>query len=251
MKIKLELKHRIMLGLALSFCFVLLSMRNVTLFKTRIIIKPDQGRLITAIIQKAIDSCASTGGGEVIFPSGNFLCGGIELKTNVTLQLDKGALLQGSDKYADYKNDAFIYGEDLSNIGIQGEGIIDGVDCYNPKGEEGFRGPHCIRLINCKNITLTDFTIRNSANWAINCRYSSYGTVKNVTILGGHDGLHTRFCNNFTVTGCDFRTGDDAFAGNDNRDFVISDCKINTSCNGFRMGCLNFTVQRCKMWGPR
>lgn len=250
MKIKLELKHRIMLGLALSLCFVLLSMRNGSSFKTRITIKPDQGGLITAIIQKAIDSCASTGGGEVIFPSGNFLCGGIELKTNVTLQLDKGALLQGSDKYADYKNDAFIYGKDLSNIGIQGEGIIDGVDCYNPKGEEGFRGPHCIRLINCKNITLTDFTIRNSANWAINCRYSSYGTVKNVTILGGHDGLHTRFCNNFTVTGCDFRTGDDAFAGNDNRDFVISDCKINTSCNGFRMGCLNLTVQRCKMWGP-
>ncbi len=66
MKIKLELKHRIMLGLALSFCFVLLSMQNVTLFKTRIIIKPNQGGLITAIIQKAIDSCASTGGGKCV-----------------------------------------------------------------------------------------------------------------------------------------------------------------------------------------
>lgn len=218
--------------------------------KTRITIKPDQGGLITNIIQNAIDSCAATGGGEVIFPAGKFLCGGIQLKSNVTLQLQKGALLQGSDKYADYKNDAFIYGNDVTDIAIQGEGIIDGVDCYNPKGEEGFRGPHCIRLVNCKNINLTGFTIKNSANWAINCRYSSFGTVKNVTILGGHDGLHTRFCNNFTVTGCDFRTGDDAFAGNDNRDFVITNCKINTSCNGFRMGCLNFTVQRCKMWGP-
>jgi hypothetical protein len=52
------------------------------------------------------------------------------------------------------------------------------------------------------------------------------------------------------VTGCDFRTGDDAFAGNDNRDFVVTDCKINTSCNGFRMGCLNLTVKRCHFWGP-
>lgn len=247
----LELKNKMLLGLAMSICLLFfLSMQNAGSFKTRIIIKPNQGKLITDIIQKAIDSCDATGGGEVIFPAGKFLCGGIQLKSNVTLQLDRGALLQGSDKYADYKNDAFIYGKDLSNIAIQGEGIIDGVDCYNPKGEEGFRGPHCIRLLNCKNITLSGFTIKNSANWAINCRYSSYGTVKNVTILGGHDGLHTRFCNNFTVTGCDFRTGDDAFAGNDNRDFVISDCKINTSCNGFRMGCLNFTVQRCKMWGP-
>jgi len=30
---------------------------------------------------------------------------------------------------------------------------------------------------------------------------------------GGHDGLHSRFCLNFSVSRCDFRTGDDAFAG--------------------------------------
>ncbi len=251
MKIKLELKHRIMPGLIMSLlCLVLLSVQSPASFKTRITIIPNQAGLITGIIQMAIDSCAADGGGVVIFPAGSFLCGGIQLKSNVTLQLDKGSIIKGSDKYADYQNDAFIYGKDLTDIAITGEGVIDGVDCYNPKGEEGFRGPHCIRLINCKNITLQGFTIKNSANWAINCRYCSFDTVKNVTILGGHDGLHTRFCNNFTVTGCDFRTGDDAFAGNDNRNFVITDCKINTSCNGFRMGCLNLTVERCKMWGP-
>lgn len=248
MKIKIGLRHPLMLGLAMSLCLFFLS--NGSSLKTRITIKPNQVGLITGIIQKAIDSCAAAGGGEVIFPAGNFLCGGIELKSNVTLKLNKGALLQGSDKYDDYKNDAFIYGKDLSDITIQGQGVIDGVDCFNAKGEEGFRGPHCIRLVNCKNITLSGITIKNSANWATNFRYCSFGTIKNVTILGGHDGLHTRFCDNFTVTGCDFRTGDDAFAGNDNRDFVITDCKINTSCNGFRIGCLNFTVQRCKMWGP-
>jgi len=244
------MKQKSVLGLAVVVCFVSLSMQSARSSKTRIVIVPNQAGIITAVIQKAIDSCAVSGGGEVVFPAGNFLSGGIELKSNVTLQLDKGALLQGSDKYADYQNDAFIYGKDISDIAVQGEGIIDGVDCYNAKGEEGFRGPHAIRLIGCKNINFTGFTIRNSANWAINCRNSSFATVTNVTILGGHDGLHTRFCNNFTVTGCDFRTGDDAFAGNDNRDFVIRDCKINTSCNGFRMGCLNLKVQRCKLWGP-
>jgi len=62
--------------------------------------------------------------------------------------------------------------------------------------------------------------------------------------------LHTRFCDHFTVTSCDFRTGDDAFAGNDNRNFVVTNCKVNTSCNGFRMGCMNFTVKHCQIWGP-
>ncbi|NJK86020.1 MAG: hypothetical protein HC906_08735 [Bacteroidales bacterium] len=91
---------------------------------------------------------------------------------------------------------------------------------------------------------------KNSANWAINCRYCSTAKVDSVSIFAGHDGLHTRFCDGFTVTRCDFRTGDDAFAGNDNRDFVVRDCKINTSCNGFRMGCMNLTVKNCLFWGP-
>jgi hypothetical protein len=215
-----------------------------------VLIQSQQGVLMTRTIQRAIDSCATEGGGAVIFSGDTILTGGIELKSNVTLQLGKGAVLKGSDSYSDYRNDAFIYGSGLTHIAIQGEGVIDGVNCYNPKGEEGFRGPHCIRLINCKHITLKDFTIVNSANWAINCRYSSEATVENVSIRGGHDGLHTRFCDHFTVSGCDFRTGDDSFAGNDNHDFSISDCRINTSCNGFRMGCYNLTVKRCHFWGP-
>lgn len=212
-------------------------------------LKPAAG-LMTETIQKAINSCAEKGGGTVVFSSGTYLCGGIELKSKVKLQFEKGTILQGSDKYNDYKNDAFIFGKDLLDIAIQGEAIIDGVDCINNDGEEGFRGPHCIRLINCKNISLEGFTIKNSANWAINCRYCSFGKVDQVSIRGGHDGLHTRFCNDFTVTNCDFRTGDDAFAGNDNRDFVVTNCKVNTSCNGFRIGCLNFTVKHCQIWGP-
>jgi len=213
-------------------------------------IKSNQKGLMTKTIQEAIDSCAERGGGKVIFPAGTYLCGGIQLKSNVSLHLEKGAFLQGSSKYADYENDAFIFGKDLSNIAIQGVGTIDGVDCLNALGEEGFRGPHCIRLVNCKNILFKDFTIKNSANWAFNLRYCSFGNVERVSIRGGRDGLHTRFCSNFKVSGCDFRTGDDAFAGNDNQNFVATDCKINTSCNGFRIGCYNFTVKNCKLWGP-
>lgn len=209
-----------------------------------------QAGLMTEIIQNAINFCEEKGGGTVSFLTGTYLCGGIELKSKVTLKFEKGTILQGSDKYSDYQNDTFIFGKDLSDIAIQGEGIIDGVDCINKQGEEGFRGPHCIRLINCKNISLEGFTIKNSANWAINCRYCSFGKVDKVFIRGGHDGLHTRFCNNFTVTNCDFRTGDDAFAGNDNRNITVTNCKVNTSCNGFRMGCMNFTVKHCQIWGP-
>ncbi|HPA86810.1 MAG TPA: glycosyl hydrolase family 28 protein [Bacteroidales bacterium] len=215
-----------------------------------IVLRPESDSLMTVTIRNAINLCAEKGGGTVRFTPGVYKSGTIELRDNITLVLEEGALIKGSDSYADYENDAFIFGKDLKDISVKGSGEIDGVNCFNPDGEEGFRGPHCLRLINCSNIELKDFTIRNSANWAVNCRYCSFGNVTNVTILGGHDGLHTRFCDNFTVKDCDFRTGDDAFAGNDNRDFHISGCLVNTSCNGFRLGCVNLKVEKCKLWGP-
>lgn len=217
--------------------------------QSEVVLSPANG-LMTATINGAIEKCAASGGGTVKFTRGIYHSGTLELKNNITLHLEKGAILKGSDKYADYTNDAFIFGKGLNKIAITGEGVIDGVDCYNPKGEEGFRGPHCVRLINCENIVFRGFAITRSANWALNCRYCRNGIVDKVTIRGGHDGLHTRFCEKFTVTGCDFRTGDDAFAGNDNRDFSVADCKINSSCNGFRFGCLNLVVKNCYMWGP-
>jgi len=240
--------------LLLSVIFWVCSLQSQTNTGFIICIPNNESGLLTAIIQHAIDSFASEGGGVVRFTEGRYLTGSLQLKSNVTLHFDKGALLQGSDNYFDYgkgewKN-GLITGDSLFNITLEGEGLIDGVNCVNPNGEEGFRGPHCIRLTNCKNIVIQGITIINSANWAINCRHCSDATIERVSIRGGHDGLHTRFCQNFTVSKCDFRTGDDAIAGCDNRDFLVHGCKINTSCNGFRFGCLNFTVKDCLIWGP-
>jgi len=246
-----EDKNRFLIAMVMVFViafFIGMSIPNYD--KARVVLMPDKTGLMTNKIQSAIDSCAKAGGGTVVFSTGTYISGTIQLKSHVMLQFEEGAILQGSENYDDYENDAFIYGEHLFHVAICGKGIIDGVNCINNKGEEGFRGPHCIRLIQSENITFKEFTIVNSANWAINCRKCSKGIVEKVAIRGGHDGLHTRFCEDFTVTDCDFRTGDDAFAGNDNRDFMINNCKINTSCNGFRIGCFNFTVKNCHLWGP-
>jgi len=216
----------------------------------KIILKPLPSILMTDIIQQAIDQCAKNGRGTVVFTKGTYLSGSIHLRSNITIQMENGAILQGSDKFGDYIKDAFLFGKNLTDINIEGDGIIDGVDCFNPHGEEGFRGPHCIRLLNCKNISIKGITIINSANYAIYCRNCSSVEIEKTNIRGGHDGLHTRFCDNVKVNGCDFSTGDDAFAGNDNKDFEVTNCSINSSCNGFRLGCLNLTVKKCRIWGP-
>ena len=217
-------------------------------------ITPNQKHLITEEIQRAVDSCSAAGGGTVYFPAGTFRTGGIALKSHVTLRLGEGATVQGSDDYRDYGawdwSNALFRGDSLTDVSFEGKGTIDGVDCTSPKGEAGFRGPHGIYLTHSRRLSFQDITIVRSANYAIHCNYCDTVTLNHVTIRGGHDGLHTRFSSNVTAEDCDFRTGDDAFAGHDNQHFVIRGCRINTSCNGFRMGCQGLRVEDCHIWGP-
>src|SRR4051812_43421067 len=64
----------------------------------------DGKTLDTDAIQKAIDACSSNGGGTVTVPKGQYLVGTVLLKDNVTLHLDDGAELLGTDDLSKYKN---------------------------------------------------------------------------------------------------------------------------------------------------
>ena len=63
--------------------------------------KGDGTTVNTAAIQRAIDAAAK-GGGTVVFPAGTFLTGSIFVKSGVTLKLDKGVTLLGSQNIAHY-----------------------------------------------------------------------------------------------------------------------------------------------------
>src|SRR5687768_16972196 len=55
--------------------------------------KGDGKTLDTVAIQAAIDACNKDNGGTVLIPGGDFVCGTIQLKSNVTLHLaTKGRL---------------------------------------------------------------------------------------------------------------------------------------------------------------
>ena len=50
----------------------------------------------TEAIQKTIDACHAAGGGVVWVPAGDFVIGTLHLKSHITLSLDYGASLLGS-----------------------------------------------------------------------------------------------------------------------------------------------------------
>ena len=77
-------------------------------------------------IQSAINEVSANGGGRVIIPPGSFMSGSLFIKSGVTLHVELGARLLGSDKHADYDTLAFIFSRGRKNIGISGKGVFDG-----------------------------------------------------------------------------------------------------------------------------
>ncbi len=218
--------------------------------------KGDGYTLDTAAIQKALDACATNGAGQVHFPPGRYLSGTIQLRSGVTLQLDAGARLVGTTNLADYAQPTtpefmpeakwgkwhrgLIVGDKVEGVTITGPGTIDGNKVFDPTGEEQMRGPHGIALVGCRRFTLRDVTIVDAANYAVYAEVSDDLEFRNVTIIGGWDGVHwrgapERWCRNVKIIGCQFYTGDDAIAGRYWYNTVIGSCLINSSCNGIRL----------------
>jgi len=101
--------------------------------------KADGITLNTNSINTAINECSKKGGGVVVLPGGLWITGPIELKSNVNLHLQKNALLQFTDDFAQYKlvagnweglpqmrNQSPLSANGATNIAITGFGIIDG-----------------------------------------------------------------------------------------------------------------------------
>lgn len=149
-------------------------------------------------------------------------------------------------------NNALIRAIGAHNIAIIGEegSRIDGSNCFDELGEEHYRGPHCINLFHCRNVTLEGYSIRDSANWAHAIFYSENIVLQNVTVEAGHDGAHFTCCSNIGISDCQFYTGDDCVAGFSNINVSVRRCVLNSACSAFRFGGTNVVVEQCRVYAP-
>ena len=235
-------------------------------------------RLQTREIQAALDACFLAGGGRVVIPCGVFVTGGIRLRSNTELYLESGAILKGSrdpKAYFAYREDkiepvtleeegtdpkhgrssiatsawsnGLIRAMDAENIAVVGEkgSYFDGCNCFDPEGEQNYRGPHGMSIWRCRNIRLEGYTFINSSNWCHAIFFSQNITVRNVQIYGGFDGVDIRSCDNVLVEDCVFNIGDDCIAGFDNNDVIVRNSTLNTACMPFRLGGNNILCENC------
>jgi polygalacturonase len=164
----------------------------------------------TAALQAAIDACASKGGGTVRLTAGTYLSAPIVLKSNITLQLDKGATLLGSADHGDYPAITMFHLPDLqplvsavnaTNFAITGEGVIDGngeswwKEARSLKDHgilgNGHPRPKLIILDHCKHIRVEGVTIQNSPMWQLVPYYSDDVTISNIKVLAPANSPNT------------------------------------------------------------
>lgn len=110
----------------------------------------DGATLNTKAFEKAIAALEEKGGGQLIVPPGIWLTGPIKLQSRIDLHVERGALIQFSRDFKLYPLALFdtkgektvdstspIFGQDLEDVAITGDGIIDGGgDAWRPLKKE-------------------------------------------------------------------------------------------------------------------
>jgi polygalacturonase len=217
----------------------------------------------TEAIDKALAAAEQAGGGMVKFAAGTYLTGAVKLRSNVGIHLEKGATLLFSTDPADYpviltrfegtecmNYSGLIYGRDVHDIAITGEGTIygqgkawwgdfrkgagktltrlrelgettdDPTQRVFGKPEDGLR-PCLVEPINCQRILLDGVTFTNSPFWTIHPVYCTDLTARNLKVHGdgpNTDGLDPDSCANVLIEKCAFDTGDDCVTLKSGRD---------------------------------
>jgi len=216
---------------------------NVNLFGA----KGDGKTLNTNYIQAAILACPDNG--RVYIPEGEYVTGPLFLRSNITIELAKGAHLIGdtdrthypvlpgmvytSDEKDEYNLgswegnplDTFasiITGINVQNVNIIGEGIIDGnaqngdwwVDVRTKRIAWRPRG---VFLNHCCNITLQGVTVTNTPSWNLHPYFSENLKFIDLKLVNpknspNTDGCDPESCKNVDIIGVYFSVGDDCIA---------------------------------------
>jgi polygalacturonase len=177
----------------------------------------------TSAIQKAIDKCNVGGGGHVIIPAGLWVTGPIQLRGNVDLHFETGAVLVFSSNLELYQQvqipgkkpiglKSLISCSEIQNIAITGDGIINGNgqywrpvkqtkmtqaqwkalikggvqngDVWYPSNEvKDIKRPKMLSISECENILIEGVTLQNSPDFALNVTRSENIVVRYAKVM--------------------------------------------------------------------
>lgn len=212
----------------------------------------DGKMLDSPAINKAIEAAVAVGGAKVVVPAGKYLCGSIRMKSNINFVIEKGAVIvadkwnstsyNATEKFTppayqdgghSFFQNSLIWGENLTNVSITGEGKIDGSGLTTWQGElnkkigfgkgsqgEGAEIPvnietptyaanKAISLKLCKNVVIRGITILKGGWFAILVTGCDKMVMENLTIDTNRDGIDIDCCKDVVVRNCKVNSPDD------------------------------------------
>ncbi len=235
-------------------------------FKTSVVKYGAKGDSVTnckPAFDKAMKDCERRKGGTIIVPKGVYtLNGPIHFVSNVKLHLQAGAKIRFGSNPNDYplvltswegtmlyNYSPMIYGNNVENIAITGNGIIDGeakntwikwkplekedqqlsrVMNHNNIpikdrifGKGHYLRPQLIQFINSKNIIIEDVQIEDSPFWCIHLLKSKSITLRGIKYdahNNNNDGIDPEYSSDILIENISFDNGDDNIAIKAGRD---------------------------------
>ena len=240
--------------------------------------KGDGKTIDTPALQAAIDACNKDGGGTVLVPSGTFVIGTTEVKSNVTLRIAADGTLLGSADGKQYHavdaipltgdttlrdgNWAMLFAVKQTNIRIEGPGTLNGQGAQfrspqrgapAPSGLRGPQRPYFVLLYQCEDVTVRNINLIDCAFHCIRPIESKRLRMENIYIHSrvnsNNDGFHFISCEYATVSNCIVLCGDDACAMFGScRNIIVTNCFFSTRWSVFRFGgghAGNIAVSNC------
>lgn len=187
------------------------------------------GKLETKTIQNAINEASGSSKNILYFPPGKYLTGELFIKSNMTVYLEGGAVLYGSDNTADFNSGSggmstegmqhsLIRFLNCKNASLIGRGVLEG----NGKliRSKGFNA--CVvKMDESTNILVDGVIARNSSYWNTLPYRSDSVTIKNYKVINcrptskdynNTDGVDFDECTNSSLYNAFLYCGDDPMA---------------------------------------
>jgi polygalacturonase len=237
-------------------------MKRINVTKYGVI--PNTNKLLTNQIQNLINNHADDEV-EIYFPKGKYILSTLFLKSNISINIAKGAFVYGSDNFDNfasleevkhpmyqdishsYFNCSLFVAKNCKNITFKGKGTIDMQSVWDEKNKNNnvHRGAKVITLVECNDVLIENLTIKHATDLAVYFVSSKNVVVRNLNLNVFIDGISPDNSKNVLIENCKVISGDDAivFKSSYNlnkldecRNITVRNCNLISRCNAIKFG---------------